>query len=444
VNRLHDGAHLAVTAHDAKAERDFGIGHHRGGQFDVDLVAVAQRGTVVGLGMTQGRGELLFPQHSGQGKTAICQETFVCEVRVVENSRKKYDPGGIDILKSNIDRNLEEWWASFEEVLPIEELHGDARGYSSLLRGVDLAATVRPPPMREQPLGTNRRWARRSTGLFALLLLVANAARAEDDGFAATNVPADAVASAPIVLGVRAETGVLGRSLRYTDPLLRGQRPADNVSPATPMLRLRLESYPLAALSRAWPASLGLHVDVSGALPTDLRGGSEQSSVGTQSQGQLLLGAQGRIRWAALEFTPHAAWGLHGSYLRLDDGTEAPLPDVTYSFLEFGLRLRGRVEALTLEAQLAFRQGLSAGEIASAEWFPNTTYLGVASGVAVAWNVHHALALRVGVDFIQYGLTFNPDPGRPPERVVGGATDRSVSATLGLEWRLPSPAPSKH
>jgi hypothetical protein len=208
------------------------------------------------------------------------------------------------------------------------------------------------------------------------------------------------------------------------------------------MLRLRVESYPLAALSRAWPASLGLHVDVSGALPTSVRGGPEQAAVGAQSQGQLLLGGQARIPWAALEFVPHAAWGLHGSYLRLDDGTAAPLPDVTYSFLEFGLRLRGRVEALSLEGHLAFRQGLSAGEIASAEWFPNTTYFGMASGAAVAWNFHRVLALRVGVDFIQYGLTFNPDQGRPPERVVGGATDRSVSATLGLEWRLPSPAPA--
>jgi hypothetical protein len=265
------------------------------------------------------------------------------------------------------------------------------------------------------------------------LLLAARGAHAEPDG-------------GPVVLDVRAESGVLGRSFRYTDPLadhradLSGQRPADNVSPGTPVLRLRVESYPLAPFTQAWPASLGLHVDASGGLPTSVRGGPGQATIGTQSQGQLAIGAQMRIRAAALEIVPRVAWGLHGAYVRMTDGSAAPLPDVTYSFLEFGLGLRGRVEMLTIEGQFGLRPGLSAGEVASAEWFPNATYLGLVTGAAVGWTFHPALALRLGVEFIQYGLTFNPEVGLSPERVVGGATDQSVAATLGLEWRLASPA----
>ena|GEM_PF-2480420 len=287
-------------------------------------------------------------------------------------------------------------------------------------------ALDRTPPLRS----SSAPWA---ALLVVTLLSLARGARAEPS-------------AGPVVLDVRAESGLLGRSFRYTDPLadhrpdLSGQRPADNVSPATPLVRLRLEAYPLAAFTRTWPASLGLHVDLSGGLPTHLRGGPGQSAVGTQSQGQLVLGAQARIAARALELVPRIAWGLHGSYVRMNDGSAAPLPDVTYSFLEVGLGLRGRVETLTLEGQLALRPGLSAGGVASAEWFPNATYFGLVTGAAVGWTFHPALSLRFGVDIVQYGLTFNPDVGLPPERVVGGATDQSVAATLGLEWRLFSPA----
>lgn len=298
------------------------------------------------------------------------------------------------------------------------------------------------------PRGLSRAMTRAASA-GALALLFSRGAKASDTDFSAPDSPLGTSAAALSVLDVRAESGLLGRSFRYTDPLadhspdLSGRRPPDSVAPATPLLRLRLESYPAAAFTRAWPASLGLHVDVAGTLPTNVRGGLGAPAQGTQSQGHLLLGGQVRIRWAALEFVPRVAWGLHGSYLRMSDGSEGPFPDVTYSFLEFGLRLRAKLDVLTLEGQMALRPGLSAGEVGSAAWFPNTTYLGMATGGAVGWNFHRTLALRVGVDVVQYGLAFDPDVGLPAERVVGGATDQSVSATLGLEWRLPSPAPAR-
>jgi hypothetical protein len=242
------------------------------------------------------------------------------------------------------------------------------------------------------------------------------------------------------------EAGVLGRAFRYTDPLsdhrpdLAGQRPVDNVSPATPALRLRVESFPLAPLSGSWLGHLGLHADVQGGLPTSVRGGPNQPVLGQQSQGQLLLGGQGRIPVLALELLPRIAWGLHGWYLSPSDGTEGPFPNLTYEFLEVGLRVRGVVDALSLEGDFGWRAGLSAGEVASPSWFPNTSFAGMTTGVAAGWAFHPGLELRVHLEFIQYGLSFSPDVGSPPERVVGGATDQSVLATLGIGWRLPGHA----
>jgi len=262
---------------------------------------------------------------------------------------------------------------------------------------------------------------------------------------AALGLVACGAAAEPSVLELNAEVGVLGRAFRYTDPLsdydpdLSGQRPADNVTPTTPLFRLRVESFPLAALTRAWPAHLGLHADMAGALPTNVRSGPGASVQGSQSQGHLLLGAQGLIPVASLELTPRASFGLHGWYLAQSDGSARPFPNVTYQFLEFGLNARAPVDALSIEGDLAVRAGLSAGEIESAEWFPNTSFYGMVAGVSVGWALHRTLALRLHLEFVQYGLTFNPEVGRPPDRVVGGATDQSVSACLGLEWRLPSP-----
>lgn len=251
------------------------------------------------------------------------------------------------------------------------------------------------------------------------------------------------VASASDALDVRLEAGILGRAFRYTDPLsehrpdLAGQRPVDNVSPATPVLRLRVESFPLAPLSGSWLGHLGLHADVQGGLPTSVRGGPNQPVLGQQSQGQLLLGGQGRIPVQALELLPRIAWGLHGWYLSPSSGTERPFPNLTYELIEVGLRVRGVVDALSLEADFGWRTGLSAGEVASPTWFPNTSFVGMTTGVAAGWAFHPQFELRVHLEFIQYGLTFAPDVGSPPERVVGGATDQSVLATMGVSWRLP-------
>jgi len=287
---------------------------------------------------------------------------------------------------------------------------------------------------------------------FSLTGLSPLALHAEEDdfGFSGEEPIAGHAESTPApklrALEARLEAGVVGRAFHYTDLLadervdLANRRPADNVSPATPMLRLRVESFPLAALTRAWPARLGLHVDISGGLPTNVRAAPDEPSQGSQTQGQLLLGGQAQFHWAALEIVPRVAWGLHGWYLALDDGSTPPFPDLTYSFLELGVRLRGTVETLSLEGDLGVRPGLSAGGIESAEWFPNTTFYGVTTGASAGWNFHPAWALRLRVEFVQYGLTLNPEVGRPAERVAGGATDRSVSTSLGLEWRLGSAA----
>jgi hypothetical protein len=168
VHGLYDGTHLVIAAHDPKSQRDLGVRHEGRSELDGELVAIAQGRAVVGLGMAQRCRELSLSEHHRKRIATFGQEAFVRQVRVVENSRKKHNPGGVDVLKSNVDRNLKERWARFEKLLAIDELHDVRAGYPSLLRGVDLAATVRPPPMREKPSATSLRLARRSLGLLAL------------------------------------------------------------------------------------------------------------------------------------------------------------------------------------------------------------------------------------------------------------------------------------
>jgi hypothetical protein len=264
--------------------------------------------------------------------------------------------------------------------------------------------------------------------------------------FALSSLGSRTLHAEPVVLDVRAESGMLGHSFRYTDPIadhlpdLAAQRPPDNVVPAASTFRLRLESYPLAALTRAWPALIGLHLDLSGSLPTSVRGGPGEALLGSQTQGQAQVGAQVRLDWGTIELLPRAAWGLHGSYLDWTDPAAAPFPDVTYSYLEFGGRLRARVDQLTLEGRLGVRPLLSLGAVGGPAWFPGATGIGMVAGASAGWAFHPSLSLLVNLDFTQYGLSFHPDLGAPPERFVGGANDQFVAVTLGLCWRLPSPA----
>jgi len=264
--------------------------------------------------------------------------------------------------------------------------------------------------------------------------------------FALLSLGSRALCAEPVVLDVRAESGLLGRSFRYTDPIadhrpdLAARRPPDNVVPAAATFRLRLESYPLAALTRAWPALIGLHLDLSGSLPTSVRGGPGEPTLGSQTLGQAQVGAQVRLDWGRIELVPRAAWGLHGSYLHWTDPAAPLFPDVTYSYLEFGARLRAHLDGLTLEGRLGVRPLLSLGAVASPQWFPRATGIGMVAGASAGWAFHPSLSLLVNLDFTQYGLAFHPDPTAPPERYVGGANDQSVAVTLGLCWRLPSPA----
>lgn len=146
MHRLHRCAHLAVAPHDAKSERDLRIRDQGQHELDPELVAVANRRPIVRFGMTQRCSELTVTEHDWKGEADLCQKAFVGEMRVVEDPGKEHDAGSIDVLKSNIDRDLEKRWPRFEELLAVEELHGRAEGYPD-----SCVASTRLPPCRRAP-----------------------------------------------------------------------------------------------------------------------------------------------------------------------------------------------------------------------------------------------------------------------------------------------------
>jgi hypothetical protein len=121
------------------------------------------------------------------------------------------------------------------------------------------------------------------------------------------------------------------------------------------------------------------------------------------------------------------------------DGSPAGLfPDVNYSFLELGADAEIRIGEMIIGAQGGYLLTMGLGDIATEEWFPNAKAQGVHFGGHVGWAASRAVDLLAGMDARMYGFNFNPvDLDRPDSRVAGGATDRYVSAWLGLRFRIP-------
>lgn len=240
---------------------------------------------------------------------------------------------------------------------------------------------------------------------------------------------------------LRALAGVrlASRSFRYTDSLASlvpsggYAEPLPQSLPVFPALHLELDSFP-------WRNSGWLdHIGVFSSLDVSpfLRARHADESF-EQSYFAFHAGLQGRIALGPVFLIPRLGAGF--DTYRVD--RQSVLPSVRYAFMSTGLGARFERDGVSLEARGDARFGLDAGAIRNPSWFPETHFLGMNLAALVGFDgrfvgLSSSWSLHCGVELTQYGLDFNPIPiGTAPERVAGGAEDRTLSVfwALGFAW----------
>jgi hypothetical protein len=268
-------------------------------------------------------------------------------------------------------------------------------------------------------------------------------------------VEPEADTGAPSPLDVTVGGRVYSRAFRYTDTI---EQLGGTASPlidynldAAPMPLAALHWYPGAHFTDGVGSHIGITAGYEMGIATQVRyidpAGTESSF--SQSHSLWYAGLRGRIPISMVTLGLGANYGGHSFSLK-DDSGEAPagvcadgepcplFPNVNYSFLELGGDAEFHVGDLFLGAQAAYLLVLNSGDISSDEWFPNAKASGLHLGAYAGWGLSPAFDLLGGIDTRLYGFNFNPvDTARPDERVAGGATDKFISAWLGLRIKIP-------
>ena len=241
--------------------------------------------------------------------------------------------------------------------------------------------------------------------------------------------PSSAAVGPALTLGVGGQA--LFRRLDWNQD--RDRLPPYALSPG-PQASLWLEAYPAAMFSKGFAGNVGVFGDFNlgfGVTSTTTDG----AKLTTKFQ-DFLAGL--KVRLPVNAFTPYAsvAYGAQSFRLETSTGTASIVPSFAYKLLRLGLGTRvaiGSIASLDLGAAflLVTDPGAKAGEIKSPAFFPNTTANGVDLGLSVSYRLLKWVGVRAGVNFRQYGLDFKVTP--QSALIVGGATDRYITAGAGVE-----------
>lgn len=254
--------------------------------------------------------------------------------------------------------------------------------------------------------------------------------------------PVESSSGRPSPLYARLGARLYSRSFRYTDPLHEvfpsqgfPEMLTYNLA-AAPMVFGRVDWYPLAHFQGGFPAHVGISGGYELGIATDVEFRGEFLK---QSHSVWYVGPKFRLPIAQHEIGLFGAFGNHSFAVDGDaplNGGRDVFPDVSYRFLDIGLDARLMFDDVRLGGHAKYRMLLGYGDIASDGWFPETSGRALSLGGEVGWKLSETIELMVGVDVLQYGLTFSPAAGAEPDRVAGGATDRYVSAwgALGFTW----------
>lgn len=255
-----------------------------------------------------------------------------------------------------------------------------------------------------------------------------------DDAAEATESDTPASGKRPEGLVVGVYASLLSRSFTYKDAVLSlsTHKILLNLSPT-----LSTQLYPMAFVSDGVLAHLGLDIRFSYLLfATSARDGQ---SYKTRSL-DLRLGLRGRLPLGDHQLGLGIAYGMQStSFGKGDDGSEAGVPDVRYGHLRIAGDGRFLIAGLWLQPALALLVPLSLGQIASTNWFPHASGLGVDASLHLAIPLSSSFEVVLGGAFRQWGLSLNPEPSDSSvitlRRAAGGATDRYITADLGLVLR---------
>ena len=202
-----------------------------------------------------------------------------------------------------------------------------------------------------------------------------------------------------------------------------------------PAIQAEADWYPAAHFTSGPATSVGLSVGFNYAV-----GITSVASDGTRfstSAARLRLGLIGRIKVGILELQPQVGWVLQNYNIASNAGALKPnIPDVRYSNFRVGLGTRTTVYGpFGVTAGFAYQAPLTTGEIGSTRYFPRLKAGGLDANFGIVLGpLLDRVELRLGVDYIRYWYSMNPEPG--DANVAGGALDDYAGANVMLMFTL--------
>jgi len=223
--------------------------------------------------------------------------------------------------------------------------------------------------------------------------------------------------------------GALFRQLRWTDDM--GALAPYTLSPG-PELRVQFEAFPAAFATDGFAANIGLFGKLDYGFGASSKTPPPANQTLTTKYMDFLGGLKVRIPLGVAVPYVAGAYGMQKFTLTPADPSR---PNFNYSFVQIGGGARFQfTPEFDLDVGAAFlyvmNPGASTGEIKAL--YPRATANGIDAFLSVGYRVMSMLAVRVGVDFRQFGVATGWRAGDAAIR-AGGAVDRNITPWGGLE-----------
>jgi hypothetical protein len=223
--------------------------------------------------------------------------------------------------------------------------------------------------------------------------------------------------------------GALFRQLRWTDD--NGALAPYTLSPG-PEFRVWFEAFPAAFATAGFAANIGLYGHLNYGF-----GASSKTPAGmnlTTKYMDFLGGLKVRIPLGSVQPFLAGAYAMQKFSLEPADPSR---PNFNYSFIHAGAGARFQfTPELDMNVGAGFlyvmNPGSAAGEIKAPNLYPRAAANGVDVTLSLSYRAISMVAVRLGVDFRQFGVATGWTMTNPALR-AGGATDRNITVWGGLE-----------
>lgn len=212
-------------------------------------------------------------------------------------------------------------------------------------------------------------------------------------------------------------------------------RPPKVFTPA-PSGRIEGEIYPLALMNRKSPlAGLGLFGEYDKTIGLSIDVPNTMGKSTPINQAHYAIGARYRLAFGSAALSAGVAYARRhyiADRSTLEQPTQLDAPDVNYAAIAPGLGVRAQVKpTLALFTELEALLVLSAGGIATGDYYGSGTVFGLGGNLGVDVALGKRVGLRLAGEYNQMNLTFKGG-GMAGARKVSGATDREFGAVATL------------